>query len=766
MQKDIQKILAQMTLEEKAELCSGFDFWHTKSCERLGIPPVVMSDGPHGLRRQTGPADHLGIHRSTAAVCFPSAAGTACSFNRGLLRELGRSLGEEAQAENVQILLGPAVNIKRSPLCGRNFEYFSEDPYLSGELAAGYIEGVQSQGVGTSIKHFAANSQETSRLAVSANMSERTLREIYLPAFETAVKKAQPWTLMSSYNRINGRYVEETPELLTGILRGEWGFEGAVMSDWFAVDDRVASLKAGQDLEMPGGITHNTRRILGAVKSGELEESVLDRAAERLLRVIFRVTEQRRQDAAFSVEEHHRRAYRIALESMVLLKNESGILPLKQGGKVVFIGEFAKNPRFQGGGSSHVFPAKVTSAWEAAAGVADLTFAQGYRSGVGGDGERLLREAAEAARNADTAVVFAGLPDAYESEGRDRAGLDLPEAQNRLISAVAAALPNTVVVLHNGSPVTMPGLPQGTAVLESYLGGEAVGLAQADLLFGRENPSGRLAETFPLCVQHTPCYLNFPGFDHSADYAEGVFVGYRYYSTKNLPVLFPFGFGLSYTTFEYSGLALSSSSLSGGQELRVTCRVRNTGSRAGRETVQLYICSHTGGVPRPSVELKGFDKVELQPGEEKEVAFFLPPRAFAYYDEQIRGWYVESGRYTVMIGHSSAEPVLQQDVFWRTPPRRGFRVTENTLLKDLVAHPVTRPVLEGAVESVKTLLAGAPIAEAPADEGGEDFDPGVRRDMMLETPLRNMREEEKPVDEEAIGRLIAELNEALERSER
>lgn len=766
METDIQKILAQMTLEEKADLCCGLDFWHTKGNGRLNIPSVTMSDGPHGLRLQTGEADHLGIHQSAKAVCFPSAAGTASSFNRDLLLQLGRSLGEEAQAADVQFVLGPAVNIKRSPLCGRNFEYFSEDPYLAGELAASYIEGVQSQGVGATVKHFAANNQETSRYAVSADISERALREIYLTAFEIAVKKSQPWALMSSYNRINGRYVEEMPELLTDILRSEWGFEGFVTSDWYAVDDRVASLNAGQDLEMPGGCTHNSRKIIGAVRSGRLEERVLDRAAERLLRAVFRVSEQHKHGAGFSVEEHRRRAYRMALESMVLLKNENGLLPLRQGGRAAFLGEFAKQPRFQGGGSSHVHPEKVTSAWEAAAGMADLTFAQGFRSDSGGCDESLLREAEETAKAADAAVIFAGLPERSESEGRDRQTLDLPEQQNRLIARVTAVQPNTVVVLHNGSPVTMPWLPQVKAVLESYLGGEAVGLAQADLLFGKENPSGRLAETFPLCLQHTPCYLNFPGCDGRADYAEGVFVGYRYYAAKNMPVLFPFGFGLSYTTFEYGSLRLSDSSLSGGRTLQVKCRVKNTGGMAGREVVQLYVCPHTGGVPRPPLELKGFAKVELRPGEEKEVGFSLPPRAFAYYDGQSRGWYVESGRYTVMIGRSSAEPVLWQDVVWQTPPRNGFRATRNSLLKDLLADPVTRPVLESESKEVRAMLAEAEAGPASGEEEQPDFDPGVIRSMILETPLRNLRKENAPADEEAIGRLIEKLNEALEKSGR
>jgi beta-glucosidase len=764
MEKDAAKIRAEMTLEEKADFCSGLDFWHTKGIARLGIPPVAVSDGPHGLR-QTGKQDALGQSGSTGAVCFPSAAGTACSFNRELLREIGVSLGEEAQAEDVRILLGPAVNIKRSPLGGRDFEYFSEDPYLTGELAASYIGGVQSQGVGACVKHFAANSQETSRLSVSADMSQRTLREIYLPAFETAVKRSKPWTLMSSYNRINGRYVQETPELLTAILRGEWGFDGLVMSDWSACDDRVASMKAGQDLEMPGGITHNSHRILEAVRSGRLPERVLDLAVERILRVVIRVLEQHRPGAAYSREEHHRRAYRAALESMVLLKNEGGLLPLREGSRVAFLGEFAKHPRFQGGGSSHVHPSKVDSAWKAAAGMAELTFAQGYRTGRGADETALIAEAAEAARSAETAVIFAGLPETYESEGRDRAGIALPEDQNRLIAAVAAAQPNTVVVLHNGSPVAMPWLPQVKAVLESYLGGEAVGLAQADLLFGRENPCGKLAETFPLRLEHTPCYLNFPGFDGSADYAEGVFVGYRYYVSKHLPVLFPFGYGLSYTTFEYGGLTLSSAELSGEQELRVTVRVKNTGGRAGREIVQLYVCPRTGGIPRPSVELKGFEQVELQPGEEKEVTFLLPPRAFAFYDERNHGWHVESGRYTVMIGRSSAEPALRQDVFWRTPTRKGFRVTRNTLLKELAAHPVTCGIAAEELEPLRNVLSGKPPERGSTEEGELDFDPGVIRDMILETPLRNVRGADGMADEETIGRLIEKLNLALEQSE-
>ena len=618
MKRDVKAIIREMTLEEKAGMCSGKDFWHLKGVERLGIPEVMVSDGPHGLRKQAEEADHLGLNESIKAVCFPTACATACSFDRDLLEEMGERIGDECQAEDLSVILGPAVNIKRSPLCGRNFEYFSEDPYLASQMAAAHIKGVQSKNVGTSIKHFAANNQEHRRMSCSSEIDERTLREIYLAAFETAIKEAKPDTVMCSYNRINGEFASENHWLLTEVLRDQWGFEGYVMSDWGAVNDRVKGLKAGLELEMPGSGGNTDKEIVEAVKSGELEEAVLDRAVERILNIVFKFTDNR-QEGKFDLEEDHKLAAKIAGESMVLLKNE-GVLPLPaQGKKIAFIGKFAETPRFQGGGSSHINSFKITSALEAVKEVAEVTYAQGYDVKEDVIDQAMLDQAVETAKEADVAVIFAGLPDAFESEGYDRTHMRMPDCQNTLISEIAKVQENVVVVLHNGSPVEMPWADQVKGILEAYLCGQAVGQAEVDILFGKVNPSGKLAETIPYKLSDNPSYLNFPGDGQKVEYKEGVFVGYRYYDTKEMPVRYPFGYGLSYTTFEYSDLQLSSDKIKDTDKLKVTLKVKNTGNRAGKEIVQLYVADKTGAASRPVKELKNFVKVELQPQEEKTV---------------------------------------------------------------------------------------------------------------------------------------------------
>ena len=652
---DIKALIGKMTLEEKAGLCSGSDFWHTKAVERLAVPAVMVSDGPHGLRKQEEGADHLGIHDSIKAVCFPAACATACSFDRALLREMGTALGNECRAEGVAVLLGPAVNIKRSPLCGRNFEYFSEDPFLAGELACAFVQGVQGEGAGVSVKHFAANNQETRRMSVSSEVSERALREIYFPAFEKVVKDAKPATVMCSYNKINGVYASENEWLLTDVLRNEWGFGGFVVSDWYAVSDRVKGLKAGLDLEMPGGDEENDKKIVAAVKSGELSEEVLDRAVERILRVILPLHKER--TAPFDRERDHEKAVRIAEECAVLLKNE-GALPLALGKDVLFVGEFAERPRFQGGGSSHI------NAWRTDGA---LAFADGVRyvRGFGTDGEGTQEECSEAlaaAKEAKTVVVFAGLPDRYESEGYDRTHIKLPEAENALIDALCEAGHKVVVVLHNGSPVEMPWIGKVNAVLEMYLAGEGAGEAAVRLLTGAVNPSGKLAESFPLRLEDTPSYLNFPGDKKRVRYAEDVFVGYRYYDSKKEEVLFPFGHGLSYTTFEYSDLQLSSGEWRERERLKVTLTVTNTGKRAGKEIVELYISDQSGEAVRPGHELKGFEKVALQPGESKKVTFELGDRAFAFFDEKAHDWRVPNGKFVLEVGASSRDIRLTAEV--------------------------------------------------------------------------------------------------------
>ena len=654
MKRDVKAIIREMTLEEKAGMCSGKDFWHLKGVERLGIPEVMVSDGPHGLRKQAEEADHLGLNESIKAVCFPTACATACSFDRDLLEEMGERIGDECQAEDLSVILGPAVNIKRSPLCGRNFEYFSEDPYLASQMAAAHIKGVQSKNVGTSIKHFAANNQEHRRMSCSSEIDERTLREIYLAAFETAIKEAKPDTVMCSYNRINGEFASENHWLLTEVLRDQWGFEGYVMSDWGAVNDRVKGLKAGLELEMPGSGGNTDKEIVEAVKNGELEEAVLDRAVERILNIVFKFTDNR-QEGKFDLEEDHKLAAKIAGESMVLLKNE-GVLPLPaQGKKIAFIGKFAETPRFQGGGSSHINSFKITSALEAVKEVAEVTYAQGYDVKEDVIDQAMLDQAVETAKEADVAVIFAGLPDAFESEGYDRTHMRMPDCQNTLISEIAKVQENVVVVLHNGSPVEMPWADQVKGILEAYLCGQAVGQAEVDILFGKVNPSGKLAETIPYKLSDNPSYLNFPGDGQKVEYKEGVFVGYRYYDTKEMPVRYPFGYGLSYTTFEYSDLQLSSDKIKDTDKLKVTLKVKNTGNRAGKEIVQLYVADKTGAASRPVKELKNFVKVELQPQEEKTVEMELDKRSFAWYNTDIHDWYAASGEYEILAAASSRD---------------------------------------------------------------------------------------------------------------
>ena len=740
---DLKTIVSQMTLEEKAGMCSGRDFWRLKTVERLGVPEVMMSDGPHGLRKQEEDVDHLGEEDSNVAVCFPAACATACSFDRALLRRLGETLGDECQAEGVSVLLGPAVNIKRSPLCGRNFEYFSEDPYLTGELAAAYIQGVQSRHVGTSIKHFAANNQETRRMSVSAEIDERTLREIYLAGFETAVKKAQPWTVMCSYNRINGVYSSENKKLLTDILRGEWGFDGYVVSDWAATDDRVEGLRAGLDLEMPAGTGDTDREIVEAVRSGRLEERVLDGAVERILRRVFEYWENRRGGEK-QHEAHHAVSREIAERCAVLLKNEGGVLPLRRGAKAALIGLFAKEPRYQGGGSSHIHPYRVAGAAEW---MPELPYAQGYTLDDSLD-EARIAEAVALAQGCEVAVVFAGLPEPYESEGRDRAHMRLPENQNELIRRVAQAQPNTVVVLHNGSQVEMPWAGQVKGILELYLGGEAVGEAAARLLYGDANPSGKLAETLPLRLEDNPSYLNFPGDDRKVEYREGVFVGYRYYDTKKMAVQFPFGHGLSYTTFEYSGLRLSAAEIPEDGTLTVTLQVKNTGAVAGEEAVQLYVAPPACGVPRPEKELRGFEKVALAPGEEKTVSFTLGRRAFAYYSERMQGWAVAPGAYTVEIGASSRDIRLAQRVLVRAEPLPAGPVTQNTVLNDRPDLEKMAPVLEPFFRNLWETLHLPEARQA-----------GERR-WISSIPLRAMRSfySLRSAD---LEKLVADLNAAV-----
>ena len=738
MKRDVKGIIREMTLEEKAGMCSGKDFWHLKGVERLGIPEVMVSDGPHGLRKQAAEADHLGLNESIKAVCFPTACATACSFDRDLLEEMGERIGDECQAEDLSVILGPAVNIKRSPLCGRNFEYFSEDPYLASQMAAAHIKGVQSKNVGTSIKHFAANNQEHRRMSCSSEVDERTLREIYLAAFETAIKEAKPDTVMCSYNRINGEFASENHWLLTEVLRDEWGFDGYVMSDWGAVNDRVKGLKAGLELEMPASGGTTDKEIVEAVKNGELDEAVLDRAVERILNIVFKFADNR-QEGKFDKEEDHKLAAKIEAESMVLLKNE-GVLPLPtQGKKIAFIGKFAEAPRFQGGGSSHINSFKITGALEAAKEVAQVTYAQGYDIKEDVIDQDMLNQAVETAKEADVAVIFAGLPDAFESEGYDRSHMRMPQCQNTLISEIAKVQENVVVVLHNGSPVEMPWADEVKGILEAYLGGQAVGQAEVDVLFGKANPCGKLAETIPYKLADNPSYLNFPGDGQTVAYKEGVFVGYRYYDTKEMPVRYPFGYGLSYTTFEYSDLQLSADKIKDTDTLKVTLKVKNTGDRAGKEIVQLYVADKTGAACRPVKELKNFVKVELQPQEEKTVEMELDKRSFAWYNTQIHDWYAASGEYEILAAASSRDIRLKKTVYVESTTELPIHVHMNTTIGELLENPRTKAVIEGMTDSLIEHMGGSSGDEEEESAASEAISKEMSLKMMENSPLRTLR---------------------------
>ncbi|WNG24725.1 glycosyl hydrolase [Cystobacter fuscus] len=714
-----QHLVSQMTLEEKALLMSGNGAWTTHKVERLGIPSIFMADGPHGLRKALGPntAD------SVPATCFPTASALASSWNTELLAEIGAALAREAQANDVQLLLGPGNNMKRSPLGGRNFEYFSEDPFLAGHLAAAYIKGLQDQGVGSTLKHFAVNNQEHERMVSSSIVDERTLHEIYLPAFEIAVTQAQPWAIMCSYNKINGVYASENHLLLEDILRDAWGFQGYVVSDWGAVHDRVKGIMAGLNLEMPGSGDVNRKKIIEAVKAGQLPESRLDQVVAGLLAVVLKATESRRGGVRVDVDEHHALARRAAGESIILLKNEDDLLPLETGGKkkIAVIGAFAKDPRYQGAGSSQVNPTRISNAYaELAAllgGEERLSYASGYDL-EGVTTAQLLEEARQQAKSADLAIVFAGLPDSHESEGFDRSTLDIPEGHNRLIDAVSQVQPNTVVVLMNGSAITMPWVGRVKAILEGWLTGQAGGGAIADILTGEVNPSAKLAETFPMRVEDSPTFTEFPGLNQQARYGEGVFIGYRYYDKKNITPLFPFGFGLSYTTFAYSELSFSAPSIQETESLTVELKVKNTGKVAGKEIVQLYVREDKPVVSRPDKELKAFTKVELAPGEEKTVRFTLSRRDFAYYNTNLHRWSVNPGRFDILVGGSSRNLPLRKHVQVEVAQQEVPSLSRHSLVKEFKDHPKGKefyPQLVGVIMGGTTEEPGG-VKRTPEEE--------------------------------------------------
>ena len=711
-----------LTLEEKAALTSGTNPWSLGNVAAKGLPNYTITDGPHGLRKAQN-TESMDVEENVPATCFPPAAGMACSWNPELVERVGEAMGEECIQEQVAVILGPGVNIKRNPLGGRCFEYWSEDPYLAGHTAVGIVKGVQSKGVGTSLKHFAANNQETDRLRISATISPRAMREIYLPAFEYIVKTAQPWTVMCSYNKINGVFSSQNRWLLTDVLRGEWGFKGIVMSDWGAVSDRVAALNAGLNLEMPPSNTDD--QIVAAGKDGRIPAAQLDEMAQGMIDLVTKARPAMSRDGyQYDVDAHNEIARQAAVESMVLLKNEDATLPVAKGAKIAVIGEFARTPRYQGAGSSLINPTKLTSFLDAIEerGVA-ADFAPGFTLDDAAQDPALTEQAVTAAQQADVVLLFLGLPAAYESEGFDRNTLDIPAKQVEVLEAVAAANPNVAVVLSNGSVVSMPWRGRAKAILETWLLGQAGGAALADVIFGDEAPSGKLAQTIIDDVNDDPSAMNWPGEEGHVDYGEGVFVGYRYYDTFRKQVTYPFGYGLSYATFDVHDATVAKT---GPRTAEVTVTVTNTSDVAGAETVQVYVAPSKAKVARPVHELKGFAKVALEPGESKNVTIALDDRAFAYWSERFDDWHVEGGTYTVEVGVSSRDIIS----------RLGVEIDDDGKIMNLDEWSTFGEWLDDPI--------GAPILQHVLDDMGKEAGHPVIPDSALmvmflrSMPLRSL----------------------------
>lgn len=706
---------SQLSLAEKASLLSGADFWHTAALEGHGVPSIMLTDGPHGLRKQRGSGDHLGLGDSVPATCFPPAVAMGSSWDVDLVRRVGEAIGTEAVVENVAVVLGPGVNIKRSPLCGRNFEYFSEDPIVAGVLGAAMVDGIQSRGVGASLKHFAANNQETDRMRVSADVDPRPLREIYLRAFQRVVSEARPWTVMCSYNRLNGVYASEDRWLLTTVLREEWGFDGVVVSDWGAVDDRVRALAAGLDLEMPGSRGATNAQLVAAVADGSLDPDVVDVAAGRVLALVHRTTTAVGNQAPVDVDAHHALAREAAGRSVVLLKNDDGLLPLARDANIAVIGAFAVEPRYQGAGSSTISPTRLDRALDEIRSLAtgSVTYAAGFSTSVDVsevEAEDLRDEAVATASGADVAVVFLGLPARLESEGYDRDDVDLPAAQLAVLRAVVAVNPNVVVVLSNGGVVALPFASSVPAILEGWLLGQAGGGATADVLFGVVNPSAKLTETIPLRLADSPAYLDFPGEFSHVRYGEGLFVGYRWYDARDLGVAYPFGHGLSYTTFEYG--SVSASTLADG-DVDVRVAVTNTGPVSGREVVQLYSSLPGAVTQRPPRELKAFASVALEAGETREVTLRVRRKDLAYWDVRVDSWIVEGGTYTFEVAASSRDVRATVPVEVSGDPV-ALPLSRTSSIGEVMADPVAGPILQAAVAE---MTSGAPDTAALLPEG-------------------------------------------------
>lgn len=760
MSEQIEEIIKKMTLEEKVGLCIGASFWNTTPIERLGVPAMTVSDGPNGLRHVPDMSDP--DQRSLPATCFPTASCVSSTWNTELVQQMGGAIAEECIAQNVDVILGPGTNMKRSPLCGRNFEYFSEDPYLAGEMAAHYIEGVQKRGVGTSLKHFAGNNQEYQRFSISSEIDERTLHEIYLTAFEKAVKQAKPWTVMCSYNKLNGTYASENYFLLTQILKQDWGFEGLVVSDWGAVHDRVASFKGGLDLEMPGPQEARVKVSVEAVRKGELDEAIVDESVRRILKIIFQA-QQTPKGGEFDQEAHHQLAEKIASEGMVLLKN-NGLLPLKGQRKIAVIGRGAKSPHFQGGGSSHVNPTKVSIPLEELKKTAsdiEFSYSEGYPKGE--DFRQDLIDAAVAeAVAADAAILFIALPTYFESEGYDRQNIDLTKQQVALIKAVAKAQPNSVVVLNNGAAVAMQDWVEGVAaVLEGWMMGQAGGTAVAEILFGKVNPSGKLSETFPIRIEDTPAYINWPGEVGKVYYGEGVFIGYRYYDERQVPVQFPFGYGLSYTSFEYSNLKVSQQSFKDVDGVVVSVDVKNVGQVTGKEIVQVYVHDQKCSLRRPKKELKGFTKVELQPGETKTVTIPLDFRAFAFYHPGYHRWITESGEFEILVGASSADIRQKVNVNLESTLVLPSLLNKESTIAEWMQDPRGKEVIAPIIEQMISRGPQKDIKEIEDTEGGIEMGTlEFVKDMPLLSVLMFSQKDLPLPPEEIVQAMLDEVYEA------
>lgn len=760
----IDATLARMTLEEKATLTVGRDVWTTIPIERLDVPSVWMSDGPTGLRKAREGAD-TSIGRNVPATCFPTESALGASWDVDLVRAVAGTIAREAQAEGVQVVLGPGVNLKRSPLCGRNFEYFAEDPILTGRLAAAFVSGLQEQGVGASVKHLTANESETDRMMTDSQVDERALRELYLRPFEIAVATAAPWSLMAAYNRLNGTYCAENGRLLRDIVAGEWGYRGIVVSDWVAVNDRAAGVEAGLHLQMPSAPT--AASVVAAVQSGKLSESRLDEIVKGLLAFIFKADAARRPGSPVDLDAHHRLARRAAGESIVLLKNEGDLLPLEGEAlqDIALLGAFARTPRFQGAGSSQVVPAlPVETVYDELVTSIDPSARVVYAAGYGEDGAVdpvLIQEAQDNARRARTAVVVVGLPNSYEEEGADRVHIDLPPGHNALVEAVLSVQPRTIVVLIGGSAVALPWSDRAPTIVQGWLGGQAAGGAIVDVLLGRVNPSGKLAETFPERLEDTPAYLSFPddGLGRVL-FSEGLFTGYRWYDARRIEPLFPFGHGLSYTTFVYDKLRVEARGAmeeQGDDELLgVTLSVRNTGARAGQEVVQLYVKEVSPRLQRPDKELKAFAKVTLQPGEEKEVRFSLNRRDVAVYDPSAQAWSVTSAAFELLLGASSRDIRLRKSVTLDAALIAPKPLTRLSPLRDWAARPAVRRQLQPVFAALRRQIGAEEDSTTDGDgqaNGDNDLSSSFAASMPIAKLVMNGM-----LSEDELSTLIAAAN--------